>query len=227
MPSTPDDLTLIFTVDQGIHLCPAFAEFTWQRHGFGSRQANPEADVTLRQVHSNHVRSAGRSGEGHSEGDALVTSRPGQSIGVKTADCVPILLLDARSRAVAAVHAGWRGTAAQIVACTLTKLAEDYGTHAGDVYAAIGPAIRACCYEVSTDVAERFAAWPESVQLSRAAKPRIDLARANQLQMVSSGVPPEQIFDCELCTACRLDLFFSFRREPANPGRMLSVISRI
>jgi purine-nucleoside/S-methyl-5'-thioadenosine phosphorylase / adenosine deaminase len=218
---------LEFTVEQGIYLCPGFAEFTWQRHGFGSRQANPTANVTLRQIHSNHVRSADHLGEGHSEGDALVTSRPGQSIGVRTADCVPILLLDSRSRAVAAVHAGWRGTAAQIVRCTLAKITEDYGTSAGDVYAAIGPAIRACCYEVSSDVAERFASWPESVQLSATAKPRIDLAKANRLQMVSAGVPREQIFDCELCTACRFGTFFSFRREPADSGRMLSVISRI
>lgn len=183
--------------------------------------------MTLRQVHSNCVRRADRLGDGDSEGDALVTSRPGESIGVRTADCVPILLLDTRSRAVAAVHAGWRGTAGQIVACTLAKLAEDYGTFARDVYAAIGPAIRACCYEVSTDVAERFAEWPESVRLSTAAKPRIDLSKANRLQMVSSGVPAEQIFDCELCTACRPDLFYSFRREPANPGRMLSVIGNV
>jgi YfiH family protein len=156
-----------------------------------------------------------------------VTSRPGESIGVRTADCVPILLLDVRSRAVAAVHAGWRGTAAQIVAFTLAKLNEEYGTAASDVYAAIGPAIRACCYEVSSDVAEHFGRWPESVRLSAGTKPRIDLSKANQVQMVASGVPPEQIFDCELCTSCHFDVFFSFRREPANPGRMLSVIGRI
>src|SRR5262249_39650088 len=155
----------------------------WQKHGFGSRRANPEADFTLRQVHSNRVQRADDLGDDRCEGDALVTDLIGQSIGVRTADCVPILLLDARSRAVAAVHAGWRGTAAEIVSCTLAKLGENFGTHARDVYAAIGPAIRACCYEVSTDVAERFAAWPVSVRLAANAKPRIDLPKANQLQM--------------------------------------------
>ncbi len=219
--------SLEFIADQGVYICPAFAEFTWQRHGFGSRLANPMADVTLRQVHSNCVLTAGRWAEDQPEGDALVTNCPGLSIGVRTADCVPILLLDTRSRAVAAVHAGWRGTAAQIVACTLAKLTANYGTSPSDVYVAIGPAIRACCYEVNDDVAERFTAWPESVLVSAGAKIRIDLAKANGLQMIASGVPPEQIFDCELCTACRLDLFFSFRREPTNPGRMLSVIGRI
>jgi YfiH family protein len=173
------------------------------------------------------VQRGDRLGDDRCEGDALVTNLIRQSIGVRTADCVPILLLDARSRAVAALHAGWRGTAAEIVHCTLAKLTEDYGTHASDVYAAIGPAIRPCCYEVSTDVAERFAAWPESVQLFADAKPRIDLPKANQLQMVDSGIPAQQIFDCELCTACHLDVFFSFRREPANPGRMISAIGRI
>jgi hypothetical protein len=218
---------LEFTVEHGIYLCPALAEFAWQRHGFGSRQANPAADVTLRQVHSNGVHRADRLGDRETVGDALVTSRPGESIGIRTADCVPILLLDARSRAVAAVHAGWRGTAAQIVASTLARLTEDYGTLASDVYAAIGPAIRSCCYEVSNDVAERFSLWPESVQLSPVAKPKIDLSKANQLQMISLGVAPGHIFDCELCTGCRSDVFFSFRREPANPGRMVSMISRI
>ena len=216
-----------FVREQGIYVCQAFAEFAWQRHGFGSRQANPVADLTLRQVHSNCVRRADHLDEDRCEGDALVTDCIGRSIGVRTADCVPILLLDTRSRAVAAVHAGWRGTAAEIVRRTLAKLTEDYGTRASDVHAAIGPAIRACCYEVSTDVAERFSAWPESVQLSPDAKRRIDLPKANQLQMAASGIPPEQIFDCELCTACHLDIFFSFRREPANPGRMISAIRRI
>jgi hypothetical protein len=218
---------LKFIREHGIYLCPAFAEFGWQRHGFGSRHANPVADLTLKQVHSNCVQRADELGSGRCEGDALVTNLIGQSIGVRTADCVPILLLDARSRAVAAVHAGWRGTAAEIVPCTLGKLNENFGTNASNVYAAIGPAIRACCYEVSTDVAVRFAAWPESVHLSADAKPKIDLPKANQLQMIASGIPPQQIFDCELCTACRLDVFFSFRREPANPGRMISAISRI
>lgn len=216
-----------FITEQGIYICPALAEFAWQKHGFGSRQANPGADFTLRQVHSNRVQRADDLRDERCEGDALVTDLIGRSIGVRTADCVPILLLDARSRAVAAVHAGWRGTAAEIVRCTLAKLADEFGTHARDVYAAIGPSIRACCYEVSMDVAERFAAWPESVRLAVGAKPRIDLPKANQLQMVASGIPPQQIFDCELCTACRLDVFFSFRREPANPGRMISAIKRI
>ncbi|MDQ2774252.1 MAG: peptidoglycan editing factor PgeF, partial [Acidobacteriota bacterium] len=201
-------------------------KFVWQKHGFGTRQANPPADVSLRQVHSACVRDSDGLADREAEGNALVTAKPGRSIGVRTADCVPLLLLDAQTRAVAAIHAGWRGTAARIAGETVKKLTEGYGTDAEQVYAAIGPCIRACCYEVSPDVAERFREWPESVVVSGSGKPRLDLAGVNRNQLIAAGVPPLQIFDCGLCTFCLPDQFFSFRREPENPGRMLSAICR-
>ncbi len=160
-------------------------------------------------------------------GDALVTAQVGRSIGVRTADCLPLLLLDRRTRAVAAIHAGWRGTAAQIARNTVEKLRQDHGSRPGDLYAAIGPFIRPCCYEVSPEVSELFAQWPKSVQSSPECKPRLDLAEANRRQMLDAGVPGAQIFDCHLCTYCLADRFFSFRREPDNPGRMVSSICRI
>jgi polyphenol oxidase len=216
-----------FTESKGIYVCPAFLEFVWQKHGFGSRQANPQASVTLRQVHSSQVWNADRLADREQEGDALVTAEPGCAIGVRTADCVPILLLDGRRRAVGAIHAGWRGTAASIAARTVEKLQADYASDPADLHAAIGPCIRACCYEVSPEVADRFTAWPESVQRPKNAKPHLDLVRANTVQLVAAGLDLARIYDSNLCTACNLDRFFSFRRQPENPGRMLSVICRI
>jgi polyphenol oxidase len=216
-----------FTENKGIYVCPAFAGFVWQKHGFGSRQANPAASITLRQVHSNHVWNADRLADREQEGDALVAAEPSRSIGVRTADCVPILLLDERRHAVAAVHAGWRGTAASIAIRTVEKLRADFGSDPADLHTAIGPCIRACCYEVSPEVADRFATWPESVHRPKNAKPHVDLARANTAQLIAAGLAPTHIYDSNLCTSCQLEHFFSFRREPYNPGRMLSAICRI
>lgn len=183
--------------------------------------------MTLRQVHSAIVWNADGVEDQQEAGDALVTAQVGRSIGTRTADCVPLLLLDRRTRAVAAAHAGWRGTAAHIARATVEKLRVDHGSRPRDLYAAIGPCIRPCCYEVSFEVAELFAAWPDSVQRLPKCKPRLDLAQINRSQMLAVGVPSAQIFNCALCTCCLADRFFSFRREPDNPGRMLSSICRI
>lgn len=213
----------------GIYRCDGFQEFIWQRHGFGTRQASPEAEITLKQVHSNRVLNANgwRPQHREREGDALVTEQPGKSIGVRTADCVPMLLLDCKNRAVAAVHAGWRGTAEEIAKATLDRMSEDFGTVASDVYAAIGPCIRECCYEVGAEVAQRFARWFPEWKREQELSRKIDLAGTNQRQLEAAGVSPDRVFDCCLCTACQAGQFFSFRREPENPGRMVSAIERL
>lgn len=210
----------------GIYRCDAFQEFVWQKHGFGTRLANPHADLTLKQIHSNHVVNANRLNGGGPEGDALVTDRIGKSIGVRTADCVPILMLDCRKRALAAIHAGWRGTAEGITECAVEQMRADFQTDPGDLYAAIGPCIRPCCYEVGEEVAARFASlFPE--WSAETGKRNIDLAEANRRQMTKAGVKRERIFDCCLCTACEAAQLFSHRREPANPGRMVTAIERL
>ena len=210
----------------GIYRCDAFQEFVWQRHGFGTRQANPTAGITLRQIHSDRVWNANGWKDQQRDGDALVTDEIGKGIGVRTADCVPILLLDSVNRAVAAVHAGWRGTAAKVTARTIEKMTADFRTNAADLYVAIGPCIRVCCYEVGPAVVERFTSlFPEWGADAGARK--LDLADANRRQMKAAGVNPERIFDCGLCTTCQNAQFFSFRREPENPGRMISAICRL
>lgn len=210
----------------GIYRCAGFQHFLWQSHGFGTRMANPEVDVTVRQIHSAEVWNAHPLADRQCEGDALITDDLNRRIGVRTADCVPILLLDPDKRAVAAVHAGWRGTVAAIVRRTIEKMQVDFGTHAADIRAAIGPCIRECCYEVGPEVASQFSPlfpeWPPV-----AGKRHLDLVEANRRHLTSAGVPDAQVFDSGLCTVCLPEHFFSYRREPQNPGRQLSVIARL
>lgn len=211
----------------GLYRCDAFQEFFWQKHGFGTRLANPEAQITLRQIHSDQVVNANTVRSRDREGDALITDCIARSIGVRTADCVPILLLDCRRRAIAAVHAGWRGTLAGIVTRTIAKLREDFETDTADLYAAIGPCIRACCYVVDLDVADRFSSLFPEWEPATENKRSLDLVEANRRQMREAGMDSQRIFDSALCTACQNDCFYSYRREPENSGRMISAIERL
>jgi polyphenol oxidase len=181
------------------------------------------------------------------KGDAVITDQAGLLASVQTADCVPILLVDRAQRVVAAVHAGWRGTLARIVEKSLGRMQFEFGTKPRDVIAVLGPAIGRCCYEVGPEVAIAFgsqfaeaADWfdgpferlaggdepnplpwlnmmppghqppPPSVQL--------DLRVANRWQLTAAGVLPKNITVSTLCTACRTDLFFSYRREGPSDG---------
>ena len=165
--------------------------------------------------------------------DALTTRAPRILVGVKTADCVPILLADSQTGACAAVHAGWRGTVSQIVARTLERMSAEYGTRASDVHAAIGPAAGGCCYEVGREVIEAFhEKFPDAGALftrTRDGHALVDLQRANREQLAAAGLSPANIQTAPLCTMCRTDLFFSYRREKrthGRTGRLMSVIGR-
>jgi polyphenol oxidase len=210
----------------GVYRCDAFQEWVWQKHGFGTRWGNPTADITLRQKHSNCVVDVRGLSDREAEGDALVTDQIGISIGIRTADCVPILLLDCRNRVVAAIHAGWRGTVAEIVCCAIDKLVCDFKTDPKDLYAAIGPCIRECCYEVGQEVAQQLLPYfPEWAKVTSSRN--VDLSDANCRQMTKAGVRPDRIFDSGLCTGCDPENFFSYRREPQNSARAISAISRL
>jgi YfiH family protein len=165
--------------------------------------------------------------------DALVAQIPGVLIGVKTADCVPILLGDPRTGAFAAVHAGWRGTVASILAHAVARLQEKFGVDPAALLAAIGPAAGPCCYEVGEDVITAFKdRFDDAEKLFRPTRPGhalIDLIQANRDQLTGAGVPLDQIQAAPLCTICRSDLFFSYRKEKkqiGKTGRLLSVIGR-
>jgi YfiH family protein len=219
-------VTLFGRGEDGVYRCSAFDEFPWQRHGFGSRSANPPVDVTLRQIHSNIALNARGLKDREREGDALVTNEIGRAVGVRTADCVPILLLDRSKRAVSAVHAGWRGTSTGIVSRTIQKLQDDFGCDPNDLLAAIGPCIRECCYQVGSEVAGQFSA-NYTTKDDGPGKWHLDLVAANRRQLLDSGMLSDSIFDLGACTVCGGADFFSYRREPDNPGRMISSIQRI
>jgi YfiH family protein len=165
--------------------------------------------------------------------DALVSNIPGTLLGVKTADCVPVLMGDPKTGAFAAVHAGWRGTSESIVMKAIAQLQSEYSTRPEDLRAAIGPAANTCCYEVGSEVIERFKErFPQSDHLltpTRAGHARIDLQTANRDQLNAAGLRPERIHVAPFCTMDRNDLFFSYRREKiaqGRVGRLMSVIGR-
>ncbi|HKD08371.1 MAG TPA: peptidoglycan editing factor PgeF [Bryobacteraceae bacterium] len=194
------------------------SRFSWVEHGFGFRDSEyPDPIATLRQVHSGRVFEAcPPTADRFAEGDALVTNAPGLRVGVRTADCVPVLILDERTRAVAAIHAGWRGTAENIVSHAVYEMMTRYGTRQEDLHAAIGPSIGACCYEVGNDVALRFD------PACRESNAYIDLPSINERQLTEAGVP--DIWIARECTFCLPQRYFSFRREKEEAGRMISFI---
>lgn len=191
--------------------------FPWLVHGFGTRRADIPGLfanlATLKQIHSATCLFAdGRAGL-IGEGDALLENEPGMVVAVKTADCLPILLVDERRRAVAAVHAGWRGTVAGIARRAIEAMHARFGTDAADLHAAIGPGIGECCFEVGPEVAAEF---------GRAGKVHLDLAAENQLQLLQAGVTAGRIYASNLCTKCLSDDFHSFRRDREASGRLFS-----
>ncbi|MGB2678971.1 MAG: peptidoglycan editing factor PgeF [Candidatus Acidiferrum sp.] len=203
----------------------------------------------LKQIHSDviHLFTAA---PGHAcKGDASATNRPGLLLAVQTADCVPILLVDPKKRAVAAIHAGWKGTLARITEKAVGRLRLEFGSQPSDLLAALGPAIGPCCYEVGAEFVTKFTAQfadasgyfdeprtgdePNPLQWLSMAPPghqppprnvHLDLPKANRAQLLAAGLRPQNIFLSGLCTACHPELFFSHRREGALSGRLMSVI---
>ena len=184
-----------------------------------------------RQVHGRTVTWVGgddgpsRSEVRHREGDALVTRHAGVGVAVLVADCVPVLLWDPPRGVVAAVHAGWRGTAEGIVGAALEAMGERAGTEPADVRAALGPSIGGCCYRVGPEVVEalRTAVGEDGLLASEEEAPRVDLRAVNRVLLQRCGLPAEQIEDVGGCTCCGLRLF-SYRRDGLRTGRLMGVI---
>lgn len=167
------------------------------------------------------------------EADAMFATRTDVALAVQVADCVPVLMADRRGQVVAAVHAGWRGTAAGIVESVVRQIRSGRGVDPADLVAAVGAGIGPCCYEVGEEVRETFRArfgeaadkWfvPAS---HRSSRPHLDLWTATRDQLIAAGVPVEWIHIAALCTASHLALFHSFRKEGDRAGRMAGVIRR-
>ncbi len=205
--------------------------------------------ISLKQIHSDVIHLFDDAPAQPCQGDASATNCPGHLLGVQTADCVPILLVDPKKRAIAAVHAGWRGTLQRIVVKAIGQMQMQFKSKPADLLAAIGPAIGGCCYEVGAEVATQFHSqfaeapewfdefrtgdepnpiqWLNRMPPGRQPPPRnvlLDLRKANRSQLLAAGLRAPNIFVSDLCTSCRRDLLFSYRKEGTQSGRLMSVI---
>ena len=224
----------------------------------GGRNSHPTVwpIVTLRQVHSDIIQCV----DSHSldstshdplTGDGLLTATPGLLLAIQTADCFPVILVDAKRSAVGVFHAGWRGTVKRIVEKGVGQMQHWFGSRPRDLRAAIGPGIHGCCYDVGEDVRGKFESqfsyagklfrevkesdpvrekYPLLFLTARAPghgelpnKIFLDLVEANRQQLLEAGVPPKSIWTSPLCTNCNNDLLFSYRGEKGKTGRMMGV----
>jgi YfiH family protein len=206
------------------------------------RAAIGARDVSMAtQVHGHAVVvvTSGHDASARPEADALISNEAGRAVAVRAADCVPLLLADPVTGAVAAIHAGWRGTAAGAATAGLHAMGRQYGTRPDDVVAAIGPSIGPCCYQVGPELVDAFAAagheryliqrWfasPPPPRGSRQPVPlRLDVAGANRDQLILAGVREERVHLSGLCTAMHLDVLTSYRVEREAAGRLAGVIA--
>ena len=205
--------------------------------------------VPLKQIHSDVIRVFSGPAAEPCKGDASATNHPSLLLAIQTADCVPILLVDPKRRAVAAIHAGWRGTLARIAQKAVGQMQFEFGSKPSDLLAAIGPSIGPCCYEVAADFVTKFTAQfadaadyfdeprsgeePNPLQWLNMKPPghqpppknvHLDLRKANRSQLVTAGLFVKNIYVSGLCTACHTNLLFSHRREGPLSGRLLSAI---
>lgn len=190
----------------------------WLQHGFGTRLSSGWPAVrqlaTAKQIHSDRVllvESPGPQGEG----DALISNTPGIGLAIRTADCLPILIADPRTRAVAAIHAGWRGVVSEIASKAITAMQEQFGSKPEELVVAIGPGIGGCCFEVGPEVAAQF---------GLAGRTKVDLIETMCRQLRRNGVSQGQISAAELCSCCNPELFESYRRDRDRAGRMVAMI---
>lgn len=178
--------------------------------------------LLLKQVHGASVVEA--PWEGTPEADASVASGAGWLLGIKTADCLPVLLVDPERRLVAAAHAGWRGTAAGVAARAVEALVRR-GSRPEDLLAALGPGIGPCCYEVGDELREAFgASGADFFRPGPNDRPHLDVRAANVRQLLDAGLRPGAIHHVADCTRCRADLYHSYRRDGKAAGRMISFV---
>ena len=208
--------------------------------------------VTLRQVHSDTIRFVEAPSKSQLVGDGLLTSTPGLLLAIQTADCLPIILVDPKHRAIGVFHAGWRGTLKRMVEKGVGEMRRRFGTRPADLRAAIGPGVHGCCYQVGNEVREQFESqFAYAAKLFREVEERdpvrdkypmlfltarppghselpkkifLDLVEANRQQLLAAGVPAKSIEASPLCTSCNTDLLFSYRAEKGQTGRMMGAV---
>ena len=214
-------------------------EKVWQNRQIFCQALGMKAEnlCTCQQVHKDNICcvTAEEAGAGRQEyaaaiadTDALITNVPGIPLMLFFADCTPLMLYDPVKKVIAVAHGGWKGTAAMIAAKTVAKMQEVYGTSPQDCLAAIGPAIGPCCYEVGENVQEIvrtvFPALSDKLLLVKGDKVHLDLWQANKLQLLAAGLQEEKIDCAETCTQCNADLFYSYRADNGQTGRIAAVM---
>lgn len=252
-----DDLNLGFTKDDSraavernrAKFLTALGAVSRARHGSSRRAFWPL--VTVSQIHSDLIHCIDSPTAESLVGDGLITATPGLLLAIQTADCLPVILVDTRRRAVAVFHAGWRGTAQRIVEKGVGEMFRCFGTRPRDLKAAIGPGIQGCCYEVGEELRTKFQSqfeyadklfrevkdsdpvrekYPLLFLTARAPghselpkKIFLDLVEANRQQLLAAGVSKKNIEASSFCTNCHPDLLFSYRAEKGKTGRMMAV----
>jgi len=206
--------------------------------------------ITVRQIHSDVIHCIESVPKEHYFGDGLISSAAGLMLAIQTADCLPIIVVDTRRKAVGVFHAGWRGTAKRIVEKGVGEMFRCFGSRPRDLKAAIGPGIQGCCYEVGEEVRTKFESqFSYAASLFREVKesdpvrekypllfltarapghsdlPKrifLDLVEANRQQLIAAGVPKKNVETSKLCTNCHPELLFSYRAEKGKTGRMMA-----
>jgi YfiH family protein len=207
--------------------------------------------VALQQVHSDLIHCVSEAPKPGLTGDGAITQTPGLLLAILTADCLPVILVDTKRRAIGVFHAGWRGTVKRIVEKGVGEMQRCFGTRPRDLKAAIGPGVHGCCYTVGPEVRTQFESqfeygsklfreveesdpvrekYPMLFLTARAPghselpkKIFLDLVEANRRQLMAAGVAAKNISASPLCTSCRTDLLFSYRAEKGVTGRMMAV----
>lgn len=204
-------------------LLDGISDLTYGFDVYNSRDEYVSRVLTPKQVHGSDVVIVDQI-QTEIPADGLVTNTKGLCIGVVTADCVPVLLVDPVAQVVGAVHAGWRGASASIVpqaVDTMTRL----GGLSCNMYAVLGPAIGLCCFEVGDDVAGRFYSWGTGCVENLNSRTHVNLSRVNYQQLVFSGVPETHIESPVYCTSCQSNRFPSYRRDKTDIRRIVSWIT--
>jgi YfiH family protein len=206
----------------------------------------------IRQIHSDIIHCVTEPPKQPLAGDGLITHMPGILLGVLTADCLPVILVDTKRHVVGVFHAGWRGTIQRIVEKGVGEMRKNFDTRPRDLKAVIGPGIRGCCYQVGPEVKDAFESqFSYAAELFRETKDRdeiherypllfltsrapghselpkqifLDLGEANRRQLLAVGVPARNIFDLAECTSCHLERFFSHWAEKGKTGRMMAAV---
>ncbi len=235
------------TIEAVDRLDPIRHAFTTRKNGLGARNSGikspddwnavaeafgitPDRLVTVNQVHGEAivtVDAQNYAGLRTAQADGLITKARGIAIGIETADCVPILLIDPVTPSIGAVHAGWRSTVQKIVQKTIRKMQSEFGADPSRMIAAFGPAICGKCYEVDEPVMgpvqRNFPFWKEAAVSRGKDKWGLDLVKLNHRELLQAGLAEQNVHSLGMCTSCRKELFYSFRAE-GRTGRMLSAV---